>query len=169
MSLQTKKQVLGWENPENATWRAWRQPWNCYHRFDESGYFHFHPRTLQLWNHGIVFPARWRLCGFNLPIETKGWLMESNNPWILAFSRLAALQEECPEVPDAGCPWQEYLLHETWAVRGLQEIFEDDYDSSREIIQFSSTLSCLEYNPRHGAPPCREVGTWLVILHLIPK
>ena len=58
-------------------------------------------------------------------------------------------KEECPEVPDAGCPWQEYLLHETWVVRGLQELFEDDYDSLREIIQFSSTLSCLEYNPRH--------------------
>ena len=52
-------------------------------------------------------------------------------------------------MPDAGCPWQEYLLHETWVVRGLQELFEDDYDSSRKIIQFSSTLACLEYNPRH--------------------
>ena len=50
---------------------------------------------------------------------------------------------------DAGCPWQEYLLHEKWVVRGLQEVFEDDYDSSRKIIQFSSTLACLEYNPRH--------------------
>ena len=44
---------------------------------------------------------------------------------------------------------EEYLLHETWVVRGLQELFGDDYDSLREIIQFSSTLSCLEYNPRH--------------------
>ena len=31
----------------------------------------------------------------------------------------------------------------------MQEIFEDDYDSSRKIIKFSSTLACLEYNPRH--------------------
>ena len=31
----------------------------------------------------------------------------------------------------------------------MQELFEDDYDSSRKIIQFPSTLSCLEYNPRH--------------------
>ena len=166
MSLQTKKQVLGWGDPENVAWRAWRQPWNCYHRFDESGYFHFHPRPLQLWNHGIEFPARWRLCGFNLPIETKGWLMESNNPWIPAFSRFAALQEECPEVPDAGCPWQEYLLHEKRIVPRLPKLNEKHHWQPMRVQ--TDQDFCLYFCRRCSIITILPLNTKLTIITLHP-